>query len=331
MARMALLPLWCDVACVRRPAARAHHVSPGALALGHDLAAAALGLGDEHVAVARALLLDRLARADAADLLVGVEQERERQPPRHLVARQLPEGGNGQHQPALHVVDAGAVDLVALAPERQGAGQRADGVHGVDVAQHQDARLVAAGIAGHAQHVAEPVVVGLEALEHRAGAFEPAGDRVQHAVDAGLVAGGALDARDGLDVGQDGVGVDAAVEERGHALLPNTLPAPFGPAVMVPRSIAWWEFPCKPATRFPRVPARLRALPQRDARAAGNAPRRTSACHLRRSQPAPAARTGTEALVWSWRVASIAREMAHGLGHCQAVERDLGRNFQRSR
>ena len=206
---------------VCRPAARTHHVSPSALALGHDLAAAALGLGDQHVAVARALLLDRLARADAANLLVGVEQEGKRQPPRHLVARQLPVGGNRQHQPTLHVVDTGAIDLVALAPEGQRARQRTDGMHGVDVAQHQDARLVAAGIARHAQHVAEPVLfVGLEALDERSGAFEPADDLIQHAVDAGLVAGGALDARDGLDVGQDGVGVDAAVEERGHALLP---------------------------------------------------------------------------------------------------------------
>ena len=198
--------------------------------------------------MARALLLDRLARADAADLLVGVEQEGERQPPRHLVARHLPEGGDREHQPTLHVVDTGAVDLVALAPEGQRARQRAEGVHGVDVAQHQDARLVAAGIAGHAQHVAEPVVSSvLKRSMHRARAFEPADDHIQHAVDAGLVAGGALDARDGLDVGQDGVGVDATVEERGHALLPTTL-------LMLPKAMAWGELPCKPAPDAPLHP-----------------------------------------------------------------------------
>ena len=88
-------------------------------------------------------------------------------------------------------------------------------MHGVDVAQHQNAWLASLWITAHAQHVAEPVV-DLEALHRRAGAGKPARDRVQHAIDAGGVAGGALDASDLLDIGEDGSAVDAAIEEGRH-------------------------------------------------------------------------------------------------------------------
>ena len=51
----------------------------------------------------------------------------------------MPERVPRETGPALHVVDAGAVDPVALPPHTQDLVDGADGVDGVEVAQHEDA------------------------------------------------------------------------------------------------------------------------------------------------------------------------------------------------
>ena len=74
----------------------------------------------------------------------------------------------GDERPALHVVDAGPVGDVALDAEGQGARERADVVHRVEMAQHEDAGLVAPPGRGHHQMVAEAVAPG-DAAGRRAG------------------------------------------------------------------------------------------------------------------------------------------------------------------
>src|SRR5262245_66682526 len=62
-----------------------------------------------------------------------------------------------EHQPSLHVVNAWPVDPVALATVGELAGQCADRMHGIHVAQHQNAWLVARRITAHEQNVAKRI------------------------------------------------------------------------------------------------------------------------------------------------------------------------------
>ena len=165
--------------CMRRPAVRADDEDADALARRYDLAAVTRRLGDEDVAMAARLPLNEAARRGAAQFLVRGEQERDRQrraPPR---PRNPPVCRDRDRESALHVVDAGPVDPVALAAPGELAGKRADRMHGIHVAQHQDARLVACRIAAHAQDVAKRTDCWLP-FAYGPGAFEELHDRVEH-------------------------------------------------------------------------------------------------------------------------------------------------------
>src|SRR6516162_4187850 len=189
---------------MRGPAMGAHDKSADALARGHDLAAVARGLGDENIAIAARLPFDEAARDGAAHFLVRREEERDRQrgmPPR---ARDALVGRDREHQPAFHVVDPWPVNPVALPPPWQLASERPQGMNGIHMTQHQDARLVAAGMTAHPQNVTERIA-GEIAFAHGTSTVEEMHNRLEHAVDAGGMARGALDRNDAADVVENGV------------------------------------------------------------------------------------------------------------------------------
>src|SRR5262249_20344520 len=68
----------------------------------------------------------------------------------------LPEGVVGEVSATLHVVDAGAIGTIAVDPERQALNE-AHGMHGVVVAQHQDARRVLAPCRAYHEMIAAAV------------------------------------------------------------------------------------------------------------------------------------------------------------------------------
>ena len=108
----------------------------------------------------------------------------------------------------LHVVDARAEDLVALATEPVRRLQRADRVDRVEMAEDQDPLLglVAPGRMA-LQHVAEAVAPG-RARDLRADAAQVALDRVDEAVHRRGVVAGRLDLDPAADAGEDLLGVE---------------------------------------------------------------------------------------------------------------------------
>src|SRR3546814_15943276 len=127
---------------MRRSARRLHPEPRHALARGDDLAALARRLRHQHVLRLLRLRLDRGARDGTADLLVRYVEDRHRQAALPALPDQVLERVECQEGAALHVVDAWPEDLVALAAEAVAA-ERADRMHGVEVAQQEAARLVA--------------------------------------------------------------------------------------------------------------------------------------------------------------------------------------------
>ena len=161
-----------------------------------------------------------MARGRAADLLVRREQERDRQL-RGLRARDLPERFEREIRAALHVEQAGPVELVAVAAERERPGKRADRMHGVDVRHDQDAGAAPRRLVAHDQIVREPVSPR-HALDRHGQVRDIGLHHVDHAVDGGLAAGRAFGFDPALDAGDHGAEVDGCVLR--HAIIEPRLP-----------------------------------------------------------------------------------------------------------
>ena len=105
-----------------------------------------------------------------------------------------------------HIVDAGPVDLVALAPNLQFVLDGADGMDRVQMRQHQNSRAVAAPGRTRHQDVTETVAPG--------GAFDPGAQRrmsafhmVDHAIDGVAVVRRAFDGDPLQDFRENFVGI----------------------------------------------------------------------------------------------------------------------------
>ena len=112
-----------------------------ALASGDDFSAVAGGFGHQHIFCPAPLYLNQRTRSRAADFFIGNVElgDAERRPctiSTNLAKRMVSEIGA-----ALHVIDAGAEGAVALDLERQPLDE-SQGMHGIEMAQHQDARRV---------------------------------------------------------------------------------------------------------------------------------------------------------------------------------------------
>jgi hypothetical protein len=102
---------------------------------------------------------------------------------------------------ALHVIHAGAVEPVADKPHGQVALQRPDGMHGVEMSQHEPAGRVTARSGAQDQRVAKPLPAR-HALHRDRRIGDLGRNEIHHAVDAVRAIGRALDAgpsRDRLD------------------------------------------------------------------------------------------------------------------------------------
>lgn len=117
---------------MRRDTRRFNFEAPGALACRHHLAAVARRLGHQYIARPPRFSFNEIARRRAANLLVGRENERNRQA-RAARACNLAEGLERKICAAFHVVEARPIEAIAITPEWQGTADGANRVHGVDV------------------------------------------------------------------------------------------------------------------------------------------------------------------------------------------------------
>src|SRR4051812_39860227 len=195
---------------VARGALHLEGESPDALARGDDLVAVAAGLHDQRVLVAARCLLDAGPRGRAADLLLGDEQEGDRQLGLLALPDQVAQRVIGDVAAGLHVVDAGAEDAVAFAAHLELLLDHADRMDRVEMGQHQDALTVAGAPFGRRlalQDVAE-AVDARDALELQPEIAELAFDVIDHLVDRPGVMAGAFDRHPFDDARQDVVGLD---------------------------------------------------------------------------------------------------------------------------
>ena len=197
------------------------HTGMGGLAAGgQGHAARPLAGGDAFTAVPRRLdhqdvfglfgrRLDERARGGAADLLVGTQQELQRQRGLAPVGDQAADGGEGDKDAAFHVVDAWAIGAVALGPDRV-ARQGAGGVDGVEMAEDQDAGRFAAPGSGGPEVVALAVAAG-DALGPQAGGGEVGLGGIHHRGQARQIPRLALDRDPAVDAVEEGLGVGIRV------------------------------------------------------------------------------------------------------------------------
>ncbi len=199
-------PVLVPHARMRRPALAFQDEAADALARGDDLAAVARRLGDQHVFVLLRFSLDARARGIRPDLLVGHEHQGQLQFGLLVQADQVAPGVVRHVGAALHVVDAGAEDAVALAPHLQRLLDHADGVHRIEMREDQDAGLLAPVALGD-QHVALAVGAG-HALDAGPQAAHVGLGAVDHAVDGGGVVAGTFDLDPLDDALEDFVRID---------------------------------------------------------------------------------------------------------------------------
>src|SRR6516164_277128 len=110
-----------------------------ALAPRDDLAAIASWFRHQHISGPASLGLDQGARGRAADLLVGNIEVRHTERRIGAGRAELAESVIGEIGAALHVVDSRTESAVAVNPKRQ-ALDEPERMHGVEMAQHQNAR-----------------------------------------------------------------------------------------------------------------------------------------------------------------------------------------------
>ena len=187
--------------------ARHHLEVAGAFARGHHLAAVARGLGHEHVLVLAGEALDVLAGSVAPDFLLGHIEEGNRQRGGPARAHEVPQGMEGDVGTALHVVDAGSVDDVAVARHRTQALESAHRMHGVRVREDQDAGTRVGLGAPRDQDVPVAVAAG-NALDAGSDAAQILLHPVHHPVDRGGIVGRRLDVHPTRGFRQDLVGVE---------------------------------------------------------------------------------------------------------------------------
>src|SRR5882724_10830280 len=184
-----------------------------------DLAALARRLGDEHVAGAFGLALDDIARSLAADLLVGDEEMADGERRRAGGRDEMAQRRKGNEGAALHVVDAGTKGDVALDLEGQWSGERAYRMHGVEMAEHEDAGLVFA-TPGRGHH--EMVAIAVAAMHPFDDGLRRSGiglDLVDHAVDGGRIGGRAFDDDPGADFIEELLGVEGRRVGGSHGVI----------------------------------------------------------------------------------------------------------------
>ena len=171
---------------------------PAGLALG--------GFGHENAFVRPGDLFDPLLVRRAADFFIRNKHEGHGKFRRLARAQQLTQGVIGREHAALHVVDTGAIDLVALTPERQLVIKRADHVHRVEMTQHEHARPLLP--ARHtAQHDVAVTVPARLARDLRTQTLHRLNGLVHHQVDAFDMDRGAFGQDPVADAFQDLVGV----------------------------------------------------------------------------------------------------------------------------
>ena len=157
--------------------------------------------------MARRLCLDQVAGRGTADLLIAGQQHGDRQLRRHVGAGKLPDRLQRHVVAALHVLDAGPPGTRALAPERQFR-QRADGMHGIEVPHHQDARHVRRGVRKRGAHaIAEPHPPG-NTFDARPGDHQFARRNVHHAVHRRSVVGRAFALDPNAQAVEYGIGIE---------------------------------------------------------------------------------------------------------------------------
>ena len=131
----------------------------------------------------------------AAHLLLGDEQEGDRQPGPLALPDQVAQRIIGDVAARLHVVDTRPEDAVALLADPEILLDHADGMHGIEVRQHQDALAFALAHVRQRlafEDVAEAVDAG-RALEVEPEIAELALDLVDHDIDRPGVVAGAFD------------------------------------------------------------------------------------------------------------------------------------------
>ncbi len=151
-------------------------------------------LGHEDEGMARGLRLDQRACRRRADLLVRREEDRHRQGCLDPRRQQLPQRVDVDVIAALHVHQTRSVTEVALAPKRQHA-KRAHGMHGVEMAQQQDAALSASRMGHRRSHAVPKAHAPWDTLDPAAHGRQLVLRQIHHPVDGGGVEGRAL----GLD------------------------------------------------------------------------------------------------------------------------------------
>ena len=125
-------------------------------------------------------------------------------------ARQLPDRFQRQVVAALHVEDAGAVALVALAPPRQ-LFQRADRMHGVEMAGDQDAGLALLRMREARADAAGETLPAGDAFDRRTHDRHVARGEIEHALDRGGVPGRAFAFDPGAQTLQHRFGIEGQI------------------------------------------------------------------------------------------------------------------------
>src|SRR3546814_15818719 len=90
-------------------------------------------------------ILDERARGRAADLLIGREEKADRASDRGAEARGIAKRHQGQIDAALHVIDPGPVEAVAVAAHRERVRKRAHRVDGFDNGDDEAAGTIGRG------------------------------------------------------------------------------------------------------------------------------------------------------------------------------------------
>ena len=192
-----------------------HDVARDAVTPGHQSAPFG-GFRNQHKLVAPRLVLDALPGRRAADLLVGNEHEGHRKNRRAAGAQQLLHGVAGGIHAALHVVDARTVEPVPVAAERERASQGADTMHGIEMAENQDALVLDGAFQAGDEHVAVPVASRF-AADGRSQRHHLGLGKIHHGIDTLGHVGGALDEHPGAEALQDLVHVEFRLVFHGQA------------------------------------------------------------------------------------------------------------------
>ena len=148
-------------------------------------------LRHQHILVAGGFGFDDVARGGRADFLVRREQHSDWQRGGESGARQLPDRFQRQVIAALHVEDARAEALVALAPPGQ-LFQRADGMNCIEMSRDKNSGLALLGMRKPRPDATAKALSARDALDRRTHDSHFARGEVEHAVDRACIPGRAF-------------------------------------------------------------------------------------------------------------------------------------------